>query len=134
MPLADMVSTLYSLTRDSQEIGILAKPIYEQYGELGLIALSSFMVPVLLVCVWFVRFGKTKCIQGQASKRERSLLAVAFKFFFAMEGYWMAIIITNLILPPTLLILLAIWCGVTFAYFVLVNFFTQAEMRRLIRN
>lgn len=136
MPLVDIVSTLFSLRFGGQEIGIIAKPIYERYGEPGLIALSSFSFVVFSICVWILRIQKTKFIQGQLSKQERRRLAVAVNIFFAAEAWWTGVVIQNLLVPLSLSLfgVIAIWSGVAFVYFVLISFFTQVEMRRLIRG
>ena len=131
MPLADMVSTLFGLTLGGHEGGIVAKPIYDRYGKPGLVALLTFIFLFLLACMWLFIIDKRR-VQMQASRRERVALVVGINFLFLVEGLWMAAVITNLILPPSVLAMRAIWLGVIFAYFVSVSFFTRAEMRRLI--
>ena len=133
LPLADMVSTLFALTLGGHEAGIVAKPIYDRYGKLGLVALLTFIFLLFLACVRLFTIDKRR-VQMQASRRERIALVVGINFLFLLEGWWIAVVITNLILPPSLLVMLATWFGVIFAYFVSVSFFTRAEMRRLIRG
>ena len=124
------------LDENGVEGGILAEPVYERYGQFGLIALSIFAFFVSLGCVWFLRYAKTRINQGEKSKLNRVALVVAVNLFFFGEAYLTGIIVQDflvmLLLPS--LTLLAIQCGVTFAYFVSVSFFTRTEMKRLIRN
>ena len=42
IPLVDAASTLFLLTFGGKESGILAEPVYERYGQFGLVALSIF--------------------------------------------------------------------------------------------
>ncbi|MDH5635951.1 MAG: hypothetical protein OEY47_04725 [Candidatus Bathyarchaeota archaeon] len=87
LTLADTVSTQYSLMLGGKEGDFLARPVYEQYGQLGLVALSIFLFFASLGCVWFLRFAKTRIIQGEVSKLDRVALVVAVNFFFLGEAY-----------------------------------------------
>ena len=123
------MSTLFvALPFGGQEIGILAKPIYERYGKPGLVALSSFLFLVFLAYVWFL-----KLTQEQTSKRERPVLVATIYLLFAVEAGWMGVVIQNFLVPLSLplFVVFAVWSGVTCAYFVSVSSFTRAEMRRL---
>ena len=42
IPLVDVASTLFLLTFGGKESGPLARPVYERYGQFGLVALSIF--------------------------------------------------------------------------------------------
>ena len=53
--LADTVSTEFSLMFGGMEGGPIAGPVYEQYGQPGLIALTIFSFFVSLGCIWFLR-------------------------------------------------------------------------------
>jgi len=136
LTLADTVSTEFALMFGGMEGGPLAKPVYEQYGQLGLIALTIFSFFVSLGCVWFLRYAKRRIIQEKSSKLNRVVLVYADNFFFLLEAYIMGVIVQNFLVPLLLpsLTLLAIQFGVTFAYFVSVIFFTRTEMKRLIRG
>jgi len=76
LTLADMVSTEFSLMFGGMEGGPVAGPVYEQYGQLGLIALTIFSFFVSLGCVWFLRYAKTRVIHGEGSKLNRVALVV----------------------------------------------------------
>jgi hypothetical protein len=76
MTLADTVSTEFSLTFGGMEGGPIAGPVYEQYGQLGLIALTIFSFFVSLGCIWFLRYAKTRINQGEGSKLNRVALVV----------------------------------------------------------
>jgi len=116
--------------------GFIAGRVYEQYGQLGLTALTIFSFFVSLGCVWFLRYAKRRIIHGEGSKLNRVALAVAVNFFFLGEAYIIGVVIQNFLVPLPLppLPLLAIQYAVTFAYLVSVSFFTRTEMKRLIRD
>jgi len=118
------------------EGGPIAGPVYEQYGQLGLIALTIFAFFASLGCVWFLRYAKTRITQGEASKPNRVALVVAVNFFFLGEAYLTGVVIQNFLVPLLLpsLVLLAIQYGVASAYFVSVSLFTRTEMKQLIRG
>ncbi|MDH5636342.1 MAG: hypothetical protein OEY47_06735 [Candidatus Bathyarchaeota archaeon] len=136
IPLADMVSTLFSLTFGGREGGFLSRPVYERYGELGLVSLSIFTFFVLLGCVWFLRFAKRRFSQDRVSKLHWVVLVYAVNFFFLLEAYLMGVAVQNILVPLLLpsLALLAIQYGVTLAYLVSVSSFTRTEMKQLIRD
>jgi len=136
LTLADTASTEFSLMFGGMEGGPIAGPVYEQYGQLGLIALTIFSFFVSLGCIWFLRYAKTRIIHGEGSKLNRVALAVAVNFFFLGEAYIMGVAVQNFLVPLPLpsFMLLAIQYGVTLAYLVSVSFFTRTEMKRLIRE
>jgi len=132
--LADTMSTEFSLMFGGMEGGPIAGPIYEQYGHLGLIALTIFAFFVSLGCVWFLRYAKRRVVRGEGSKLNRVALVYAFLFFFFLEAYITGVAVQNLLVPflspsPKLF---AIQYGVTFACFAAVSFFTRTEMKQLI--
>jgi DNA-directed RNA polymerase subunit RPC12/RpoP len=51
LTLGDEVSTEFSLMFGGMEAGFIAGPVYEHYGQLGLIALTIFSFFVSLGCV-----------------------------------------------------------------------------------
>ncbi|MDH5386625.1 MAG: hypothetical protein OEY18_18140 [Candidatus Aminicenantes bacterium] len=136
LTLADMVSTEFSLMFGGMEGGPIAGPVYEQYGQLGLIALTIFSFFVSLGCIWFLRYAKTRINHGEGSKLNRVALVVAVNFFFLGEAYFMGVVVQNFLLPPPLpsLTLFAIQYGLTLAYFVSVILFTGTEMKQVMRD
>jgi len=136
MTLADTVSTQFSFAFGGREGGPIARPVYEQYGETGLLALSIFAFFASLGCVWFLRYAKKRINQGEASKLNRVLLVIAVNFFFLGEAYLTGVVVQNFLVPLLLpsLILFAIQYGVAFAYLVSVCLFTRTEMKQLIRG
>ena len=136
IPLADMVSTQYSLAFGGKEGGLLARPVYERYGELGLVSLSIFTFFVLLGCVWLLRFAKRRFAQNLVSKLHRVVLVFAVNFFFLVEACLAGVVVQNFLVPllsPSLA-LNSIQYGVTLAYLGSVSFFARTEMKRLIRD
>jgi hypothetical protein len=136
LTLADTVSTEFSLMFGGMEGGPIARPVYEHYGQLGLIALTIFSFFVSLGCVWFLRYAKRRIRQGESSKLNRVAMVYAILFFFLLEAYIMGVAIQNFLVPllsPSLT-LLAIQYGLTITYFVSAIFFTRTEMKRLIKE
>jgi len=136
LTLADTMSTEFSLMFGAMEGGPIAGPVYEQYGQLGLIALTIFSFFASLGCVSFLRYAKRRVVQGEGSKLNRVALVYGVSFFFLLEAYIMGIAVQNFLVPLLLpsITLLAIQYGVTFTYFVSVSFFTRTEMKRLVRD
>jgi ribosomal protein S27AE len=99
LTLADTMSTEVSLMFGGMEGGPIAGPIYEQYGQPGLIALTFFAFVVSLGCVWFLRYAKTRIKQGERSKLNRVAMAYAILFFFLLEAYIMGVVVQNLLVP-----------------------------------
>jgi len=132
----DTVSTLVSLAFGGKEGGILAWGIYEQYGELGLVALSVVTSLVCLISVWLIRLAKRRLSQEQVPKIELVILVASVIFFYLAEAYLIGVVIQNFLVPLSLPLqtLLAIQYAVTFAYFVFVILFTRTEMKQLIRD
>jgi len=118
------------------EGGILAKPVYELYGETGLVALTIFAFFVLLGGVWFLSFTKRNYTQEQVPKIKLVVLVASVILFFLGEAYLMGVTIQNFLVPLLLpsLTLLTIQHGVTLTYFVSAIFFTRTEMRQLMRD
>ena len=136
LTLADTVSTEFSLMFGGMEGGFIARPVYEQYGQLGLITLTIFAFFVSLGCVWFLRYAKRRGAQGEGSKLNRVAMVYAVNFFFLGEAYIMGVVVQNFLVPLPLssFTLLAIQYGVTFACFVSIGFFTRTEIKQLIRE
>jgi len=136
LTLADTVSTWFSLMFGGMEGGPIAGPVYEQYGHLGLLALTIFSFFVSLGCVWFLRYAKRRVAQGERSKLNRVVLVYGVLLFFLLEAYLMGVVVQNFLVPLFLhsLELFAIQYAVTLAYFVSICFFTRTEIKRLIRD
>jgi len=136
LTLADEVSTEFALMFGGMEGGLIARPVYEHYEQLGLIALTIFSFFVSLGCVWFLKYAKKRIIQGERSKLNRVVLVYAVLFFFFLEAFLMGVIVQNFLVPllsPSLT-LFATQYGVTLAYFMSAIFLTRKEMKRLIRD
>ena len=134
LTLVDEVPTEFSLMFGGMEGGPIAGPVYEQYGQLGLIALTIFAFFVSLGCVWVLRYAKRRVVQGERSKLNRVALVYGVLFFFLLEVYIIGVVVQNFLvpLPSPSLTLLAIQYGVTLACFASAIFFTRAEMKQLM--
>jgi len=134
MTLADTVSTEFALMFGGMEDGPIAGPVYERYGQFGLVVLTIFSFFASLGCVWFLRYAKRRIIQEKSSKLNRVVLVYGVNFFFLLEAYIMGVVVQNFLVPLLLpsLTLFAIQYGVTTAYFVSAILFTRTEMKRFV--
>ncbi len=129
----DIVATLFSLSFGSREVGIAARPIYERYGERGLVIWSSFLFLIFLACVWRIRHWKRRFTQEQASKTYRIVLLIGINVVFLAEALWLGLIVQNFLVPfLSPLTLYATWAMVFFFCFTLLSFFTRNEMKKII--
>ena len=136
LTLADTMSTEFSLMFGGMEGGPIAGPVYEQYGHLGLMALTIFAFFVCLGCVWFLRYAKRRVRQGERSKLNRVAMVYAILFFFFLEAYILGVVVQNFLVPVKLssITLFVTQYGVTLAYFAGIIFFTRKEMKHLMRE
>ena len=135
LPVADLLSTLFSLSLGGQEVGILARPILEHYGSSGLVFLAVFASAVFLVFMEVVIYIKKLFINEFRFKWMWYVLAVPIFWFFVLEGVYVSTVIMNVLVPfSPLIIQTNVLRAVTAAaYFVGVSSFTMSQMKRLPR-
>ena len=135
LPVADLLSTLFSLSLGGQEVGILARPILEHYGPAGLVFLAILASAIFLVFMEVVIYIKKLFINEFRFKSMWYVLAVPIFWFFVLEGVYISTVIMNVLVPFSPLIiqtdvLRAVTAG---AYFAGVASFTMSQMKRLPR-
>jgi hypothetical protein len=135
LPLMDLVSTLFSLRFGGQEIGVLARPMLEQYGPSGLVALAATASLMFLAFMATVIRIKRTFLNGWGIRWMWLLLIVPIYWFFALEGVYVSTVVMNFIVPiaPVLtqgLALRGVFVGV---YFAGVSTFTLPKMKQLPR-
>ena len=130
----DLIATLFSLSFGSREVGILAKPIHEQYHEPGLVAFSCLLFLAFLTGVWFLGYLKREFAR-EKKLPVRVVWTIGVYAVFFVEAFWMGLAIQNFFVPFLLpLGLVVIWTLVSLTYFVSVSFFTRIEMRQFLRS
>lgn len=97
--LFDIVAILFSLNFGGEEVGIIADPIYQVYGELGLLGWAVFLFFLFIALVWFLIYGKRKTISQKDAKKYRIFFLIAFHIVFLSEGVWMGTVIQNFLVP-----------------------------------
>ena len=130
----DLISTLISFRLGGKEGGIIGKPLYELFREPGLIVWSCIFFLFLFLMSWWFEASKRKFLRGETTRLHGYILLFAVWVVFIVEGWWIGVIITNLLLPSSLFAIFAIWFKVSLIYFVSASFFTRTEMKRLIRG
>ena len=135
LPVADLLSTLFSIGLGGQEIGILARPILEHYGSTGLVFLAVFASAIFLVFMEVVIYIKKLFINEFRFKWMWFVLAVPIFWFFVLEGVYVSTVFMNVLVPfsPMVIQTTVLRVVVAGAYFAGVASFTMSQMRRLPR-
>lgn len=134
LPIADLLSTLYCLSfSGSEEIGILARPILQNYGPYGLIILATSASIFFLVSMKLVIYIKKLFIQEWKLKWTRYALTFHIYLFFMLEAVYVSTVITNFLNPLYPLITQTIILRVILVctYFASVSALTMPQIRQL---
>jgi len=135
LPAADLLSTLFSLRYGGQEVGILARPVLEQYGAYGLIPLAVSASAIFLVFMQVVIRIKKLFVEKWKVKWTGRILTLPIYWLFMLQGVYVSTVIMNLLVPfssvltGTVMVRVVLAC----AYFAIVAVFTRPEMRLLPR-
>ncbi len=133
LPAADLLSTLFSLRYGGEEIGILARPVLEQFGVFGLIPLAVSASAIFLVFMQAVIRIKRLFVEEWKVKWTRWILTVPIYWLFMLQGVYVSTVIVNFLLPfssvliETVVVRIAVAC----AYFAGIAAFTRPQMRRI---
>jgi len=131
LPAADLLSTLFSLARGGQEVGILARPILEQYGAYGLVPLAASASMIFLVFMVVVIYIKRLFIEWKLTWTKR-VLTIPIYWFFVLEGVYFSTVIMNLLAPvvPELTEAVAARMLLVIAYFTCAGILTRPQMKQ----
>ena len=135
LPAADLLSTLFSLRYGGQEVGILARPVLEQYGAYGLIPLAVSASAIFLIFMQVVIRIKKLFVEKWKVKWTGRILTLPIYWLFMLQGVYVSTVIMNLLVPfssvltGTVMVRVVLAC----AYFAIVAVFTRPEMRLLPR-
>ena len=133
LPAADLLSTLLSLRYSGQEVGILARPVLEQYGVYGLIPLAVSASAIFLVFMQVVIGIKKLFVERWKVKWTRCILTVSIYWLFMLQGVYVSTVIMNLLVSvsPILAQVNVLRAGVVIAYFACVSMFTTPVVKQL---
>jgi hypothetical protein len=135
LPAADLLSTLFSLRYGGEEVGILARPVLEQYGVYGLIPLAVSASAIFLVFMQAVIRIKRLFLEEWRVKWTKWILTVPIYWLFLLQGVYVSTVIMNLLVPFSAVLTETVVARVAFAcaYFAGIAFFTRPQMKQLPR-
>jgi len=134
LPFADLVSTLFSLRLGGVEIGILARPVLENYGSLGLVWLSaSASIAFFVLMVAVIRIKGMFVNKGWNFTWTRYVLAVPVYWFFMLEGLYVSTVVMNFLVPiaPLVTETIILRALPVIAYFTCATALTMSAIRQL---
>ncbi|HKZ95249.1 MAG TPA: hypothetical protein VJ249_11835 [Candidatus Bathyarchaeia archaeon] len=133
LPAADLLSTLFSLARGGQEVGILARPMLEQYGSYGLFPLAVSASVIFLAFMYTVIRIKKLFVEKWKLRWTRQILMIPIYWFFILQGVYVSTVIMNFLVPlsPALAQILLLRIALGCMYFVVVSMLTRPQMSRL---
>jgi len=136
LPLADLLSTLFSLNFGSEEVGILARPILENYGAYGLVMLTASASIMFLIFMQVVIHIKSLFIKEWKFKWMWYLLTIQIYWFFTLEALYISTVTINFLAPMSPLIAQTIIFRVLLActYLACVSALTMPQMKKLPHN
>jgi len=136
LPTADLLSTLFSLSLGGEEVGVLARPMLENYGAYGLVILATLASIMFLVSMEAVIHIKKLFTKGEWNFRwTQYVLATQIYWIFMLEGVYVSTVIMNFLvaLSPLLAQTIIFRTIIVGAYFACVTALTTTQMRKLPR-
>jgi len=133
LPAADLLSTLFSLQYGGEEIGILARPVLEQYGAYGLIPLAVSASAIFLVFMQVVIRIRKLFVEEWKVKWSRWILTVPIYWLFMLQGVYVSTVIMNLFVPLSSVLAGTVVLRIAFVclYFAGISIITRPQMRQL---
>ena len=135
LPAADLLSTLFSLSLGGQEVGVLARPILENYGPSGLVMLATFASTIFLVFMEVVIYIKKLFINEFRFRWMWYVLSISIYWLFVLEGVYVSTVVMNILVPVSPLLTQTIISRalIVAAYFACTSALTMSQMKRLPR-
>lgn len=133
LPIADLLSTIFSLRSGGEEIGILARPILENYGSFGLVMLAVSASAMFFVFMQLVIYIKKLFIKEWKFKWMWYILTIQIYWFFTLEAFYVSTVIMNFLVPmsPLLTQTMTLRVLLACAYFACISALTMPQMRKL---
>jgi len=135
LPAADLLSTLFSLSLGGEEVGILARPILENYGTFGLVILAASASIMFLVFMQVVIRIKKLFIEKLRFRWMWHVLTIPIYWIFLLEAVYASTVMLNLLVPlafpltETIILRVLLVC----TYFACVSALTMPQIRQLPR-
>ncbi len=133
LPIADLLSTLFSLSLGGEEVGILARPILTQFGPSGLVMLAASASIILMVSMQVVIYIKSMFVERWNFKWTQCFLAIPICWFFLLEGVYVSTVVMNILvaLSPVLAQTIALRIVLVCTYFACVAALTVTQFKQL---
>lgn len=133
LPAADLSSTLFSMRFGGEEIGILARPILQNYGPYGLVALAASASIIFLFFMEVVIHIKKLFIKEWKFKWIWYILTAQVYWFFMLEAVYVSTVAMNLLVPvaPLLTQTIILRAILVCTYFVFISALTIPQMKKL---
>jgi len=134
LPLADLLSTLFCLSfSGGEEVGILARPMLQNYGPYGLVTLATSASILFLAFMKVVIYIKKLFIKEWKLKWARYVLTIHIYWFFMLEAVYVSTVIMNFLVPlyPLLTQTIILRVILVCTYFACVSVLTVPQIRQL---
>jgi len=133
LPLADLVSTLFSLGFGGEEVGFLARPLLMQYGPVGLVFLTVSASLLFFAFMSVVIYIKRQFFHEWRFKWMRYMLIIPVYWFFLLQAFYVSTVATNFLVPlaPFLTQTILTRALPALAYFIAVAAFTKQQIKQL---
>lgn len=133
LPVADLLSTLFSLRFGGEEVGILARPILENYGSVGLVMLAASGSIIFLICMLVVIHIKKLFVWEFRFKWTSYVLFISIYWIFMLEGVYFSTIILNFLVPLSLSLIqtMVLKALLMCIYFMCLKLLTKSRMKQL---
>jgi hypothetical protein len=133
LPIADLTSTLFSLNFGGEEVGILARPILQNYGSFGLIMLAISASIIFLVSMKVVIHIKILFTKEWKLKWMWYILVIQICWFLILEAVYVSTVIMNFLVPlaPFLTQTVTLKAVLVCAYFAFVTALTIPKIRQM---
>ena len=133
LPLADLVSTLFSLGFGGVEVGFLARPLLMQYGPAGLVFLTVSASLLFLAFMSVVIYIKRQFFHEWRLTWMRYTLIIPVYWFFILQAFYVSTVVTNFLVPivPFLTQTILTRALPALAYFIGVTALTKQQIKQL---
>lgn len=133
LPLADLSSTLFGLSFGGEEVGVLARPVLENYGAYGLVMLAASASVMFLFFMHVVIHIKNLFVKELRLRWMWHVLAIPIYWIFLLEAVYASTVVLNflvpLALPPIETTILRVLLVCT--YFAGVSALTKPQIKKL---
>jgi hypothetical protein len=134
LPIADLLSTLFSINFGGEEVGLLARPVFQNYGVLGLVMLATSASVTFLVFMGTVIRIKKLFITKLQLKWMGQVLTIPIYWLFLLQALYVSTVVMNVLVslafPVAQTLMLRILLGSI--YFASISAVTKPQMKQLI--